>query len=552
MVRTRTVSPALADVASVLSDQLRTHLRRFAKLIRPHIPAIEKSFLARLQGLDFDARQRTALAAVTPGAAARIVARGRHLNVFLEQVEYNGKRLAKLNLPPSDIVEALAEYDRLLTPVVQRLLPNEYGNFQWVREQLHFCVILTLNRAYYQVRETEAEAFYELFRAELEARNLDELLKGSLEVLTRFCGAQEAHFFLLDNERSAWVSRANVHSDSRVRSGRWRSPDPVPLRTARRSQLSRPRSVRGPGRSHQILLDPTWRARFPSVWSVPLVAEGVVNGVMQFGFGKRYDWLPREQELLQAAAERCLVAAEKARLVEDLAVREEQIRRLAEHMLHIEEVERRRISRELHDEAGQSLLYIRLQLEMLEKTSPAQLPDWGDKLVEIREVAEHTILEMRRLIAALSPAVLEQLGLGAALRQLIKRFRQHHACRVRLQLLHLEGLPKRLETIVYRLVQECCNNIAKHSQASVVNISVSSADGILRLHVDDDGVGFRVTETLARRNSFGVAGMRERVTLLGGSFEVRSVPSVAGARGGARKRRSGTRITVELPIPQYG
>ena len=81
---------------------------------------------------------------------------------------------------------------------------------------------------------------------------------------------------------------------------------------------------------------------------------------MQFGFSKPYEWLPREQELLAAAAERCLMAAEKARLMEDLAAREEQVRQLAEHMLHVEEMERRRISRELHDEAGQSLLCIRL------------------------------------------------------------------------------------------------------------------------------------------------------------------------------------------------
>ena len=70
---------------------------------------------------------------------------------------------------------------------------------------------------------------------------------------------------------------------------------------------------------------------------------------MQFAFDKKYDWLPREQELLEAAAERCLVAAEKAKLLENLATRKEQIRRLAEHMLHVEEEERRRISRELHD-----------------------------------------------------------------------------------------------------------------------------------------------------------------------------------------------------------
>ncbi len=136
---------------------------------------------------------------------------------------------------------------------------------------------------------------------------------------------------------------------------------------------------------------------------------------MQFGFTRAYEWLPREQELLAAAAERCLMAAEKARLMENLARREEQIRGLAEHMLHVEEIERRRISRELHDEAGQSLLCIRLQMELIEQALPETESETREKLREARDLTERTILEMRRLIAALSPAVLEQLGLGARL-----------------------------------------------------------------------------------------------------------------------------------------
>ena len=160
---------------------------------------------------------------------------------------------------------------------------------------------------------------------------------------------------------------------------------------------------------------------------------------MQFGFSKSYEWLPREQELLAAAAERCLMAAEKARLMEDLAAREEQVRQLAEHMLHVEEMERRRISRELHDEAGQSLLCIRLQMELLEQAIPSEHAEWIGKLREARDLTERTILEMRRLIAALSPAVLEQLGLGAAMRQLVNRFRRLHPIRVKLLLGRLGG-----------------------------------------------------------------------------------------------------------------
>jgi signal transduction histidine kinase len=260
---------------------------------------------------------------------------------------------------------------------------------------------------------------------------------------------------------------------------------------------------------------------------------------MQFGFAKPYEWLPREQELLAAAAERCLMAAEKARLMEDLAQREEQVRRLAEHMLHVEEMERRRISRELHDEAGQSLLCIRLQIELLEQALPVAEVEFRTRLSEARDLTERTILEMRRLIAALSPAVLEQLGLGAALRQLVNRFQRLHPCRVRLQLSKMGALPQQIEIIAYRLVQECFNNIGKHAAATHVNISLASADGKLKLAVEDNGIGFNVEEALAKRESFGMSGMRERVALLGGGFRAES-------RTEGTKR--GTKISIELPI----
>ena len=543
------ISPELADAADVLSDQLRVHLQRLAAFLLPHADTLDRRFLAKLkernlEPAQFEPKIRTALASLTPGAAARVLANGQPLLKFIEQVEYNGRRLAKLTLPPSSIVEALQEYDRLLTPMLRKLLPKEYANFQWVREQLHFCVILTLNNAYYQVREAETQAFYELFRVELESRNLDELLKKFLETLVHVCQADAGHLYLLDDRRSTWALRAKAETNnseppvvSEVRS------TPAAIGLLSNSRQIDPRN----GASH-LLLEPGWKDRFQMCWSIPLAANGRTEGVMQFAFSKPYEWLPREQELLAAAAERCLMAAEKARLMEDLAAREEQIRQLAEHMLHVEEIERRRISRELHDEAGQSLLCIRLQMELLEQSLPVEHTEWIAKLREARDLTERTILEMRRLIAALSPAVLEQLGLAAALRQLVNRFRRLHPCRVRLLVGRLRRLPQHTEIIVYRLVQECCNNIAKHSGASIVNISVSSADGRVRLAVEDNGVGFKVEEALARKDSFGLSGMRERVALLGGTFEVHSYPRNGKPMLERGRKGRGTRIAITLPV----
>jgi two-component system sensor histidine kinase DegS len=193
-------------------------------------------------------------------------------------------------------------------------------------------------------------------------------------------------------------------------------------------------------------------------------------------------------------------------------------------------------------------------MELLEQSLPESQVDTRRRLREARDLTERTILEMRRLIAALSPAVLEQLGLGAALRQLVARFQRVHPIDVKLSLTRLGGLPHRIEVIVYRLVQECFNNIGKHSQATTVNVSVNTADGVLRLNVEDNGVGFVVEEAFARRDSFGLSGMRERVALLGGSFRVSSFPRASGLKGKglagektSRKER-GTKISIELPV----
>jgi signal transduction histidine kinase len=193
-------------------------------------------------------------------------------------------------------------------------------------------------------------------------------------------------------------------------------------------------------------------------------------------------------------------------------------------------------------------------MELLERELPEGQQSWQSRLGEIRDMTERTIVEIRRLIAALSPAVLEQLGLAAAVRQLATRFRQRYPCRVNLRLRRLERLPRQMEVVLYRLVQECLNNVAKHSECKTVNISFDLTDGTVRLSVQDDGVGFRVDDALNKPGSFGLAGLRERVALLGGQCEIDSRPlgpaeSCVRIAAGRCSKRAGTTIRIELPLP---
>ncbi len=534
---------ALAETAAGLSQQMQAQMVWMARALESRWAGIDRQFRRRLKELGYTAPQAASLVEITPGAAGQMLAAGRPLADFFEQVRYRARRLAKLDLVPARVVEALREYDHLVDEAGQTVFGPAVQDVRWARNQLHFLVVLTLNDAYYQVREAESQTFYELFRAQTEADSLEQLWERCLEILKRFTGAAEAGIFL-GSASGGWLAAAGLADWKgkrvEVPQGTWKL-------------LRQPRTLT-PGRpGSQAILGPGWAEKFVTVWSVPMHAGEQLGGVLQFAFPKTYEWLPRELGLLEDAAARCWQAAEKARLTEELARREQQVRALAAHMVEVEEAERRRISRELHDEAGQSLLYIRLQLEMLEQQGASGGPQVQGKLRELRQMVEHGILEIRRLIAALSPAILEQMGLAAALRQLAGRFRQLHPAEVAVHVPRRLELPKKVEIIVYRLVQEALNNIAKYSMASHVNLSVETADGVLRLLVEDDGVGFDVEEAFSRQDCYGLSGLRERVSLLGGALEVESVRKAAAEealRAGQRSgpARHGTRIRVTLPV----
>ncbi len=485
--------------------------------------------LRELARRGYDRRERKALAEVSALAAVRMLAAGRSLADFFEQVDYNGRRLAKLEIPPGRVVEELERVGRELDAQIREVSPRQAAELGWARRQLSLAVVIAMNNAFYRVREAETAALHALFRAELASGSHKELIARCLEILARWSGAAAGRLFLRQHDASQWRSAAAWPQPAEARAFT------VSPELARR--LQRPQHIRPSRAAQELALDPAWRGRYPSCWSIPLLRGKRLEGVLQLGFEKDYEWLPRELRLLEAAGERILEAAEKARLSEELVARERQVRALAEQMVHIEELERQRISQELHDEAGQSLLCLRLQLEMLEGRV-AGADGLKNELAEARRLVERTIEDVRRLVADLSPSVLEDLGLAPALRRLVSRFRRLHPMRARLRIRLRRPLPKRLERVAYRLVQECLSNAGKHSSARHLNIFLEGDDKGLRIRVQDDGVGFQVAQALAQPRGFGLAGIRERVALLGGKVQIHSRPG------------AGTAVTIELPIPE--
>jgi two-component system, NarL family, sensor histidine kinase UhpB len=218
---------------------------------------------------------------------------------------------------------------------------------------------------------------------------------------------------------------------------------------------------------------------------------------------------------------------------------EKKLRHLASQLITAQERERMRIARELHDDLGQSLLTLKLQLDRLDRKIPAELEEPRQHLSQCRNYLKQIIGNVRRLSHDLTPLGLE-LGLPAALADLLEEFKGQHGIQCTLEVDGVTGLFSReAEVNLYRILQESLSNISKYAQATQVDVSLRRAGHEVVFTVEDNGQGFEVAEILARRGrkkGLGLASMEERARLLGGTFSISS------------KARAGTEISITLPL----
>jgi two-component system, chemotaxis family, CheB/CheR fusion protein len=210
---------------------------------------------------------------------------------------------------------------------------------------------------------------------------------------------------------------------------------------------------------------------------------------------------------------------------------------LQRRLVHAQEEERSRISRELHDEVGQELTALMLSLKSLESSSSNEAQN---KLRELRATTEKVAGEIHQLAFQLRPVALDELGLSRALAGYVESWQTRTGVNVDFVSAGIDQarLSGQLETTVYRIVQEAMNNVYKHAQASTVSVSVERRGGAVVAIVEDDGVGFAVDDVQVHgeRPRIGIAGMRERAAILGGELIVESSPG------------SGTTVRVKVPL----
>jgi len=221
---------------------------------------------------------------------------------------------------------------------------------------------------------------------------------------------------------------------------------------------------------------------------------------------------------------------------------DEASRLRASQIINAQEQERQRIARELHDETSQVLTSLLISLAVLEES--VQTADARERIADTRALAHSTLRAIRNLSIDLRPSALDDLGLLPALRWYVKEYQKKCSIVVDFHATGFkERLPAEMETALYRIVQECLTNTAKHANARKVSIMLKEDTDRVCARIVDDGYGFdyeALLKTPGQERGLGLAGMHERAVLLDGTLDIQSVPG------------QGTTIQVGIPLSATG
>jgi signal transduction histidine kinase len=512
-------------------ESSRELIAEVARALEPYFPDITNRWREQLAAeFGFDGRTLAAVERLTLAAGCSYFCHDDY-PAFQENLQYFGTRLSKLQVDTRAVARALELYQSCCEPYIAGLFPEREAEAKAALEMLSSVSFVMISGAYFDSKTLESSALLRLLDAELASDDLSALLGKVLDITTQTFQASLGIILLCDKETGALRISSSVGLDAVV---------PEDFKVEVGSGFSGKIAMTG---EPDMILDtsvdtgvlrPMIRIKAKSLWGVPLKADGETIGVMVIGFPKPYEWLPTERELMRAIGDRTALAIERAQMTDALREREQRIAELSGHLLRVQEEERKRISRELHDETGQALMVIRLYLGMMEPSVAAK--SVRGKIRETVEVVDRTIEGIRRIIGKLSPLVLQELGLVAAVRKEAKDFARNAGVKARVLIAEDVGrLAPGTEQAIYRVVQEALHNVAKHAHAKNVSVQISREDELVQVVVEDDGVGIQARSGQVRDQSFGLAGMKERIAMLGG------ISRVISAKG------KGTRIEISVP-----
>ncbi len=249
-----------------------------------------------------------------------------------------------------------------------------------------------------------------------------------------------------------------------------------------------------------------------------------------------------KKEIIQRkAVEEALRKSEQhySELLQQSRQMQEQLRHLSHQLLSAQEEERKTISRELHDEIAQTLTGINVQLGSLKAAATLDIKDLQNRITGTQRLVEQSVKIVHKFARDLRPSVLDDLGLIPALHSFVKSFSQRTHIRIRLRVFAgVEQLDPAKRTMLYRVAQEALTNVGRHAHASQVEMCIEKLPDCVHMQIKDDGKSFSVERMLRskRINRLGLLGMRERVEMVGGHFDIQSAPG------------KGTTVEVQIPF----
>lgn len=276
-----------------------------------------------------------------------------------------------------------------------------------------------------------------------------------------------------------------------------------------------------------------------AIASVPLIAKERVLGVLSIASRESRNFSSQDVRLLESIAAQIAIALENAKLLQEVQRKDEMRGELLREIFSVQEEERKRIARELHDETSQALASLAANLETTSGMLAVSRDKARARLKEAQTLAIGILDEIHKIIYELRPTLLDDLGLVSAIRWLIDNNLRAKGILVDFKTTgRKRRLPPHLETTLFRVIQEAISNIARHAGAKNVRLSLHFKKDAIEVTINDDGKGFDVDEAIHSRErprGLGVLGMMERVELMGGTLKI-------GSDSGC-----GTSINVVIP-----
>ncbi len=266
-------------------------------------------------------------------------------------------------------------------------------------------------------------------------------------------------------------------------------------------------------------------AQVGSWLGVPLVIGDKTIGVLALQKATPDFFRSEHVGLAEVISAQATVAIQNAWLFDQVRAGHERLQSLSRRLVEVQESERRYIARELHDEASQALTALKFGLRLLEAeaSEPEKI---GERVAELKLLADRVLDELHRLAMGLRPASLDYLGLVAALEQLVKDSDQRYAMAIRFRATGYnkeQRLPDHVETAIYRIVQEALTNAVRYANAKNIDVILEQRDEKTVIIVEDDGSGFD-TRTIGKSGRLGLVGIQERAQMIGATLTIESEP----------------------------